>query len=294
MKTHSFLPPLDRIASALEQLVPKPTANLDIKAANGFIWQGDSNSFTPVALINAINLDFLIGLDLQKSKLESNTRSFAKGYPANNALLWGARGMGKSSMIKAIHQKIANEAPNAPNDAPLILPLILIEILREDLTTLNSCLAQLKDKPARFILFCDDLSFDQQDQSYKSLKALLEGGLAGRPENVLFYATSNQRHLLNRSQREYDTVDAIHGNDITNETISLSDRFGLWLGFHNCSPEDYKNMIKTYASHYKIPLDEEELLKQAHQWSMERGSRSGRVAWQYIQHALGQHNIKPT
>jgi len=290
MKKKHILPALNAIAHALERLSPPPQQKTmfgkgPARHISGFVWHGESKSFVPIAKINSIDLKFLIGIDLQREKLSQNTKAFAQGYRANNALLWGARGMGKSSLIKAIHKDILAKSPD--------LPLILIEILREDIGTLNECLAQLKLSDSRFILFCDDLSFDQQDNSYKSLKALLEGGLAGRPENVLFYATSNQRHLLSREFSEYETGHAIHGNDVTNETISLSDRFGLWLGFHNCSPQDYDKMIKTYAAHYQIPLGEDELLEQAHLWSMERGARSGRVAWQFTQHLMGQHKIKP-
>lgn len=284
MKTNNFLSELNRIAKALERLSPPPSVSPDLRKTTSFLWQGESKSFKAIPKMNVIDLDLLIGLELQKAKLTANTKAFAAGYPANNALLWGARGMGKSSLLKAVHQEILKTAPNKP--------LILIEILREDIATLNHCLSQLQTAPARFILFCDDLSFDQKDQSYKSLKALLEGGIAGRPENVLFYATSNQRHLLSRSHSENQNNDTIHGNDAANEAISLSDRFGLWLGFHNCTPDEFKTMIKTYAAHHQIPIKETELLEQAHQWSMERGARSGRVAWQFIQNLLGNYKIK--
>ncbi len=284
MKTNDLFSQIGRIADALERLAPLKSESLQFQAGKAYLWQGEIQSFALIDTVNAIDLKFLIGIEHQQKKLMTNTSSFAKGFPANNALLWGARGMGKSSLVKGVHQQLMKENPD--------WRLILIEILREDISTLTACLDQLKQSKHRFILFCDDLSFDQTDNSYKSLKALLEGGLAGRPDNVIFYATSNQRHLLNRNQSEYDTSTAIHGGDITNETISLSDRFGLWLGFHNCTPQEFQEMITTYAAHYQIPLSEEDLLKQAHQWSMERGSRSGRVAWQFIQHLLGIHEIK--
>lgn len=284
MKTNDLFAQIGRIADALERLAPKKSKSPQFQTGKAYLWQGEAETFALIDRVNAIDLKFLVGIELQQEKLMINTSSFAKGYPANNALLWGARGMGKSSLVKAVHQQLIQENP--------AWPLILIEILREDIGTLTSCLDKLKRDQHRFILFCDDLSFDQKDNSYKSLKALLEGGLAGRPDNVIFYATSNQRHLLNRDQSEYDTSSAIHGTDITNETISLSDRFGLWLGFHNCSPQEFQEMVQTYAAHYQIPLSEDELLKQAHQWSMERGSRSGRVAWQFIQHLLGVHEIR--
>ena len=284
MKTNDLLTQIGRIADALERLAPLKSKPAQFQAGKAYLWQGEAQSFAFIDKVNAIDLKFPIGIGLQQKKLMTNTSSFAKGYPANNALLWGARGMGKSSLVKAVHQQLMKENPDWPR--------ILIEILREAISTLTACLDQIKQDKHRFILFCDDLSFDQKDNSYKSLKALLEGGLAGRPDNVIFYATSNQRHLLNRDQSEYHTSTAIHGSDITNETISLSDRFGLWLGFHNCSPQEFQEMIETYAAHYQIPLNEDNLLKQAHQWQMERGSRSGRVAWQFIQHLLGVHEIK--
>lgn len=285
MKTKTFLEQLQRIADALEARAPKPPAQPDFDAATGFLWNGDIKSFTPIKNINALKLEFLIGIDLQIEKLMANTRAFKAGYPANNALLWGARGMGKSSLVKAVHKRLNEDQGKAP--------LILIEILREDISTLGQCLARLMSNNHRFILYCDDLSFEQSDEQYKTLKAMLEGGITGRPENVLFYATSNQRHLMRRDASEYDNRAALSETDISNETISLSDRFGLWLGFHNCSPDEFKEMVLTYAKHVSIPLDDESLLREAHQWSMERGGRSGRVAWQFIQHLLGVHKIRP-
>lgn len=285
MKTKPLIEQLERIATALERAFPAPPENTSLDEASGYLWSGETRRFTPIAHINAIELEFLIGIDLQIKKLLANTKAFKAGYPANNALLWGARGMGKSSLVKAIHQQLNNETPENP--------LILIEILREDIASLSDCLSALQAANKRFILFCDDLSFDQKDNQYKTLKAMLEGGITGRPDNVIFYATSNQRHLLRRDQSEYESRTALSESDISNETISLSDRFGLWLGFHNCTPDEFKEMILKYAAHYKIPLDEATLLREAHQWSMERGARSGRVAWQFTRHLLGVHKIKP-
>ena len=279
---------LARIADALERLSPKPAQIPDFSYKNnkakGYLWEGDTKSFTPVKEINYTELNLLIGIDDQKQKLLNNTKSFAKGLPANNALLWGARGMGKSSLIKSVHNELSKEE----NDTPLIL----VEILREDISTLNECLRILKKQDAQFILFCDDLSFEPSDASYKSLKAMLEGGISGRPSNVIFYATSNQRHLLARDQSEYNQKDYIHANDLSNEKISLSDRFGLWLGFYNCDKTHYDEIVKTYAKDLDIKLDTDELIKRAHLWTIERGNRSGRVARQFIEHLLGELGSK--
>ncbi len=281
---------LARIADALERLSPKPAQIPDFSYKNseakGYLWEGDTKSFTKVREINYTELNLLIGIDDQKQKLLNNTRSFAKGLPANNALLWGARGMGKSSLIKSIHNEVSKDKDE--NKAPLIL----IEILREDIATLNECLRLLKKQDAQFILFCDDLSFEPNDASYKSLKAMLEGGISGRPSNVIFYATSNQRHLLARDQSEYDQKDYIHNNDLSNEKISLSDRFGLWLGFYNCDKANYDEIVKTYAKDFEIKMETDELLKRAHLWTIERGNRSGRVAIQFIEHLLGELEMK--
>lgn len=275
---------LTRIADALERLSPPNQPNPDLTTAPGYLWQGDSKTFTPIDKINFIPLDSLIGIEPQKQKLLANTTAFASGYPANNALLWGARGMGKSSLIKAVHNEVAKSETKTP--------LTLIEIMREDIITLNECLAILKQEPNNFILFCDDLSFEPNDPSYKSLKALLEGGIMGRPKNVIVYATSNQRHLLTRDQSEYANSDYIHSTDITNEKISLSDRFGLWLGFHNCDKQQYDEMVLSYAVQFNLKGTEQDLIHKAHQWSMERGSRSGRVAWQFIQHLAGEQKVR--
>lgn len=269
---------LTRIAESLERLAPEKPQKPEFKAVPGALWESDVQSLTPLKTINHIELNLLIGINQQRDKLRINSKAFAKSRPANNALLWGARGMGKSALIKAIHHELYQQYPN----------LILIEIKREDLGSLNKCLDILRVEPEyRFILFCDDLSFEQGDSAYKSLKAVLEGGIAGPPENVIVYATSNQRHLLPRSQTEYEGAPLIHETDMTNERISLSDRFGLWLGFHNCTQEEYQKMISSYADHFNIKMDDKDLQQQAHQWAMQRGNRSGRVAWQFIQHIRG-------
>lgn len=275
---------LTRIAKALERLSPPPPEMPDFKKAKAALWHGSLKGFEPIKEVSAVPLDFLVGVEPQKQQLLENTESFQNGYTANNALLWGARGMGKSSLIKAVHHHL-NETGADQN-------LVLIEILREDIDTIDECLSHLKNSKKRFLLFCDDLSFEPKDKSYKALKAVLEGGIIGRPDNVLFYATSNQRHLVPRTHSEYENRDYLNDTDITNETISLSDRFGLWLGFHNCSLEDYQQMVINYAVHYKIPLVRKELLDEAHKWQMARGARSGRVAWQFIQHLLGKYQIK--
>lgn len=284
-KTPDYRDLITRIAEALERQSPPEAKLPEFKKSRAALWHGSDKGFEVVKDVNAIPLEFLIGVDLQKQQLLENTRAFQAGYSANNALLWGARGMGKSSLIKAIHHELTRSSEAAP--------LILIEILREEINTIDKCLTLLKDRPERFLLFCDDLSFEPRDESYKALKAMLEGGILGRPENVLFYATSNQRHLIPRRHSEYENRDYLNDTDITNETISLSDRFGLWLGFHNCSEEEYREMVINYAVHYKIPLVRQELLEEAHKWQMARGARSGRVAWQFTQHLLGHHQIHP-
>lgn len=292
-KTPDIAEELARIADALERISPKPAQIPDFShqtcgtSPKGYLWEGEAKSFTSIKQINYTKLDLIIGVEDQKQKLMSNTLAFSKGLPANNALLWGARGMGKSSLIKSVHNEISiNESPTEK-----LGPLILVEILREDIITINECLRVLKNQAAQFILFCDDLSFEPNDPSYKSLKAMLEGGIQGRPSNVIFYATSNQRHLLARDQSEYAQKDFIHTNDISNEKISLSDRFGLWLGFYNCDKAHYDKIVLSYAKDLKIDLPTEELIKRAHLWTIERGSRSGRVARQFIEHLMGELGV---
>jgi uncharacterized protein len=273
---------LRRIAEALERLAPAPQAAPDFGAACAFVWQAEGQSFQPVSAVNRLPLTLLKGIDRMRDALVDNTEHFARGLAANNALLWGARGMGKSSLVKAVHGEVAR---GLPAGTP---PLKLVEIHREDIGSLPHLLAHLRGAPCRFILFCDDLSFEAQDSSYKSLKAVLEGGIEGRPENVLFYATSNRRHLLSRDMIENERSTAINPSDAAEESVSLSDRFGLWIGFHACSQDDYLQMVETYAAHYGLGIAPDDLKREALAWALARGGRSGRVAWQYIQALAGR------
>ncbi|GAA0542603.1 hypothetical protein FHS83_000283 [Rhizomicrobium palustre] len=249
--------------------------------ADAFVWEANPGKLHPVHHIARLPLPLLKGIDSARDTLIENTRRFADGLPANNALLWGARGMGKSSLVKAIHGAV-NEGRKAS------ARLVLIEIHREDIATLPLLLRRLRNEKRQFLLFCDDLSFDKDDTSYKSLKAALEGGIEGRPENVLFYATSNRRHLLAREMVENERSTAISPSEAVEEKISLSDRFGLWLGFHNCGQDEYLAMVEGYAAHFSLKLSKEELHKKALAWSMARGARSGRVAWQFTQDLAGE------
>jgi uncharacterized protein len=273
---------LERLASALERLAPSPPAKPDFATAAAFVWQADAQVFLPVARVNRQPLHLLKGIDRAAEQLLDNTRRFAQGLPANNALLWGARGMGKSSLVKAAQAEVASERGNANSD------LKLIEIHREDIASLPACLGYLRAAPGRFIVFCDDLSFDHDDTSYKSLKAVLEGGIEGRPENVVFYATSNRRHLMPRDMMENERSTAINPSEAVEEKVSLSDRFGLWLGFHNATQDEYVAMVKSYAAHHQLKVKQDTLLREALEWSMTRGARSGRVAWQFIQDLAGR------
>ena len=280
------LPPdtLDRIAEALERLSPKSTARVDFKAADAFVWQADG-TLTPVPRVNRVEMALLKGIDRVRDTLIENTERFANGLPANNALLWGARGMGKSSLVKAAHANV-NAASKKPGS------LKLIEIHREDIESLPSLMALLRPAPYHFIVFCDDLSFDGEDTSYKSLKAVLEGGIEGRPDNVILYATSNRRHLMARDMIDNERSTAINPGEAVEEKVSLSDRFGLWLGFHKCSQDEFLAMIDGYVKHFKIPVDAQDLSRDALEWSTTRGSRSGRVAWQFIQDLAGRQGIR--
>lgn len=255
--------------------------------ADAFVWEAAMGKLHPVPKIARMPLPLLKGIDSARDTLIENTRRFADGLPANNALLWGARGMGKSSLVKAAHG-LVNEGRRGT------ARLVLIEIHREDIATLPILLRQLRDRKQQFLLFCDDLSFDKDDTSYKSLKAALEGGIEGRPENVLFYATSNRRHLLPRDMVDNERSTAISPSEAVEEKISLSDRFGLWLGFHNCSQDEYLAMVDGYADHFALKLPREELHKKALTWSLTRGSRSGRVAWQFTQDLAGELGQKLT
>jgi uncharacterized protein len=274
-----------RIAEALERLSPPAPAEPNFDAADAFIWQPEEDRFLPVPHVNRMPIALLKAVDRMRDTLLANTENFARGLPANNALLWGSRGMGKSSLVKAVHAEIAAKRRSAA-EAPLALKLI--EIHREDIATLPRCLTCLRDRPERFIVFCDDLSFDADDTSYKSLKAVLEGGIEGRPENVVFYATSNRRHLMPREMVDNERATAINPGEAVEEKVSLSDRFGLWIGFHNCSQADYLDMVHGYADHYGLKLPADRLRAEALEWAMTRGSRSGRVAWQYIQDLAGR------
>lgn len=274
---------LQRIADSLEQLAPGGNAAPSLNDADAFVWHPSPDRLTPVRSVNHIDLDLLHGIDHVRDILAENTQQFANGFPANNALLWGARGMGKSSLIKALHAKIRTKDNQA---------LALIEIHREDIPSLPRLLDCLRATDRRVILFCDDLSFDNDDSSYKSLKAVLEGGIEGRPDNVIFYATSNRRHLMPREMIENERSTAITPAESVDEKVSLSDRFGLWLGFHGCSQDDYLVMVFSYMDHFKIKANRESVRAAALQWSRTRGARSGRVAWQFIQDLAGRHKIK--
>ena len=263
---------LTRIAEALERLAPAPMPAPDFTAAEAFAWHTAPDRLEPVARVSRVDIGLLIGINRSRDTLLENTRHFAAGLPANNALLWGARGMGKSSLVKAIHAKVASEG----------LPLKIVELSREDLPSVARLLAHLRAAPFRFILFCDDLSFSHDDQHYKSLKAVLDGGIEGRPENVLFYATSNRRHLMPRDMIENETQAAIHSTEAVEEKVSLSDRFGLWLGFHPCDQDQYLEMIAGYCTAHGVQVPPDRLRAEAIEWQATRGGRSGRVAWQFF------------
>lgn len=273
---------LARIADALERLAPAASAPSDLSVADAFVWHADKDRLEPVGTVNRVAFGLLKGIDHQADLLLDNTKRFADGLPANNALLWGARGSGKSSLVKAIHAEVNRTRPAT---------LALVEIHREDIASLPRLLALLRPADRRFVLFCDDLSFDDSaDTSYKSLKAVLEGGIEGRPANVIFYATSNRRHLMPRDMIDNERSTAINPSEAIEEKVSLSDRFGLWLGFHNCSQDTFFEMIAGYVAHYGLKIDEETWRKEAIEWSMTRGARSGRVAWQFIQDLAGRLN----
>jgi predicted AAA+ superfamily ATPase len=272
---------LARIAEALERLAPPPPAAPDIAAADAFVWHADRGALQPVSKVNRVDIALLRGVDRVRDALLENTLRFSKGLPANNALLWGARGMGKSSLVKAAHASI-NASASADK------PLKLIEIHREDIESLPALMALLRGDEHRFLVFCDDLSFDGADTSYKSLKAALEGGIEGRPPNVLFYATSNRRHLLPREMMENERSSAINPGEAVEEKVSLSDRFGLWLGFHRCSQDEYLQMAFGYADHFGLGAPRDEIERDALEWATTRGSRSGRTAWQFTQDLAGR------
>jgi len=274
---------LARIADALERLAPPPPRAADLDCADAFVWQTRPEGLEPIHKVNRVDVALLHGIERQRDTLLDNTRRFAQGLPANNALLWGARGTGKSSLVKAAHAAVNAETPHA---------LALVEIHREDIPTLPRLLSILAQSERRCLLFCDDLSFEGSDESYKSLKAVLEGGIEGRPDNVLFYATSNRRHLLSRDMIENERSTAINPGEATEEKVSLSDRFGLWLGFHNLDQDTFFAIIEGYAQAFGLAISTDELRAQAVEWSVTRGSRSGRVAWQFIQEVAGRLGTK--
>jgi len=276
---------LTRIASALERLAPPASTTPQYNVAEGFIWQPAPPSFQPVGQINRIPLGLLKGVDRTAEQLLENTMRFAKGHPANNALLWGARGMGKSSLVKAAHAEVRRMLGMDLSGKP---DLKLVEIHREDIDTLPSCLALMRALDHKFIVFCDDLSFDHDDTSYKSLKAVLDGGIEGRPTNVIFYATSNRRHLMPRDMMENERSTSINPSEAVEEKVSLSDRFGLWLGFHNGTQDQYLAMVNGYVAHFKLAIEPDKLRAEALEWSTTRGARSGRVAWQFVQDLAGR------
>lgn len=274
--------PMDRIAAALERMSPAPLEAPDFDAASAFVWQTGPDRLEPVAKVSRVPLDLLLGVDRSRDTLLANTRQFADGLPANNALLWGARGMGKSSLVKAIHGALEVESKQ----------LKIVELHREDLPSVGRLLNVLREAPdARFILFCDDLSFSHDDQHYKSLKAVLDGGIEGRPDNVILYATSNRRHLMPRDMIENERGSAINPSEAVEEKVSLSDRFGLWLGFHACDQDQYLAMIRGYCAAYGVKIDDDTLWAEAIEWQATRGSRSGRVAWQFFCDLAGRRGV---
>ncbi len=272
---------LNRIADALERMVPAPLAAPDFAVASAFVWHVEPDRLTPVEQVNRVDLDLLVGINRSRDTLLDNTRRFAAGFKANNALLWGARGMGKSSLVKAVHGTLQDEHPD----------LKLVELQREDMGSVARLLNHLRTAPYRFILFCDDLSFSHDDQHYKSLKAVLDGGIEGRPENVVFYATSNRRHLMPRDMIENERSSAINPSEAVEEKVSLSDRFGLWLGFHPCDQDEYLAMIDQYCAAYGVSVDAQILRAEAIEWQATRGARSGRVAWQFFVDLAGRSGV---
>ncbi len=273
--------PLERIAAALERMSPAPLSAPDFAQAGAFVWHVEPDRLVPVPDVSRVDLSLLIGIDRSRDTLRANTAQFARGLPANNALLWGARGMGKSSLVKAIHANVQAEHPE----------LKIVELQRDDLPSVGRLLALLRGSEHRFILFCDDLSFSHDDQHYKSLKAVLDGGIEGRPDNVVFYATSNRRHLMPRDMIENERGSAINPSEAVEEKVSLSDRFGLWLGFHTCTQDEYLEMILGYCHAYGVELDAVTMRAEAIEWQATRGARSGRVAWQYFTDLAGRRGV---
>ena len=273
---------LSRIADALERMAPPPAPAPSFTEATAYIWQPDPDRLEPVETVNRVDLVQLIGIDRARDTLLANTLQFARGHAANNALLWGSRGMGKSSLVKAVHAEAVGRG----------LPLVLVEIAREDLGSVGRLLAILgRAQDRRFLLFSDDLSFSHDDTQYKSLKAVLDGGISGRPANVILYATSNRRHLMPRDMIDNERSTAIHPGEAVEEKVSLSDRFGLWLGFHPCSQDEYLAMVRGYCDAYGVKVAEDQLRAEAIEWQATRGARSGRVAWQFFTDLAGRQGI---
>ena len=272
---------LCRIADALDRMSPAPLSAPDFESAEAFLWNVLPDRLTPVTSISRVKLDLLIGINRSRDTLLQNTLQFAQGFGANNALLWGARGMGKSSLVKAVHENVCTNGH----------PLKIVELQREDLPSVSRLLNHLRASEHRFLLFCDDLSFSHDDQHYKSLKAVLDGGIEGRPENVLFYATSNRRHLMPRDMIENERSSAINPTEAVEEKVSLSDRFGLWLGFYPCTQDEYLDMIDGYCAAYGLSVDTEILRSEAIEWQATRGTRSGRVAWQFFVDLAGRSGV---
>ena len=283
MSDSELAPLVKRVAEALERLSPAGVEDAGLDAADGFVWHADGARLEAVPRINRLELSLLKGIDRVRDILLDNTRRFARGLPANNALLWGARGMGKSSLIKAVHGVVAADGAGG---------LKLIEIHREEISSLPLLLGRLRGRDRQCLLFCDDLSFESEDTTYKSLKAALEGGISGRPDNVLFYATSNRRHLMPRDMIDNERSTAIHPGEAVEESVSLSDRFGLWLGFHPCDQATFFAMVEGYADHFGLAVERETLHAEAIEWSMTRGARSGRVAWQFVQDLAGRLGVE--
>lgn len=280
-----------RIAEALERIAPPRPEPFRAQAADAFVWHPEGHRLAPVARVNRVPIGLLQGIDRVRDLLVDNTERFARGLPANNALLWGARGMGKSSLVKAAQADVNARLAGEGGDED-VLPLKLVEIHREDIESLPALMNILRADAHRFVVFCDDLSFDAEDTSYKSLKAALEGGVEGRPENVIFYATSNRRHLLPRDMMENERSSAINPGEAVEEKVSLSDRFGLWLGFHKCSQDEYLAMVFGYCRALALAVEEERVRREALEWATTRGARSGRTAWQFVQDLAGRMGVR--
>ena len=281
LSAEAALDPLERIASALERAVPAPAAAPNFDQADAFLWETEPDNLRPVGKVARVDLGLLVGINRARDTLLENTLQFARGVGANNTLLWGARGMGKSSLVKAVHAEVLRQEHS----------LKIVEVQREDLPSIGRLLGLLRGQDTRFLLFCDDLSFSHDDQHYKSLKAVLDGGIEGRPDNVLFYATSNRRHLMPRDMIENERSSAINPSEAVEEKVSLSDRFGLWLGFHPCDQDEYLAMIQGYCDAHDLKIDADRLRAEAIEWQQTRGSRSGRVAWQFFCDLAGREGL---